>query len=199
MSVIILASQSEIRSELLRRVGLAFEVRPARIDEDAVREAMEVEAAPPRDIADILAEQKALKVSRRLPEALVIGSDQVLALDKEIIAKPETREEAAEQLNQLSGRDHRLLTAAVVAEAGRAQWRVVTEARLWMKPLSASFIEAYLDRNWPDVSSSVGAYKLEAEGPRLFQRITGDHFTILGLPLLEICAYLELRGVLTDG
>lgn len=198
MPVVILASQSEIRAELLRRVRLPFETAPARIDEAAIRQGMEAEGAAPRDVADVLAEQKALKLSARGPEALVIGCDQVLAFDGQILAKPTSREDAAAQLNALSGTDHRLITAAVIAEAGRPQWRVVTEARLWMKPLSSAFIEAYLDRNWPDVGSSVGAYKLEAEGPRLFQRITGDHFTILGLPLLELCAYLELRGVFGD-
>ena len=195
MSVIILASQSEIRADLLRRVHLAFETRPARIDEGALRAGMEAEGAPPRDVADMLAEQKALKLSRREPEAMVIGCDQVLAFDGQILGKPESRDAAAAQMAQLAGRDHRLITAAVIAEAGRPTWRVVTEARLWMKPLTPDFIDAYLERNWPDVATSVGGYKLEAEGPRLFQRITGDHFTILGLPLLELCAYLELRGM----
>lgn len=195
MPVTILASQSTIRSDLLQRVGLVFEAQPARIDEDAIRSAMEAENAPPRDIADVLAEQKALKLSSRYPEALVIGCDQVLAADAGILAKPDNRAEAAAQLAGLAGRDHRLLTAAVIAEGGRPVWRVVTEARLWMKPLTPAFIDAYLDRNWPEVADSVGAYKLEQEGPRLFQRITGDHFTILGLPLLELCAYLDARGV----
>ena len=156
---------------------------------------MEAEGAPPRDVADMLAEQKALKLSRREPEAMVIGCDQVLALDGQILGKPENKEAAAAQMALLSGRDHRLITAAVIAEAGRPTWRVVTEARLWMKPLTPDFIDAYLSRNWPDVATSVGGYKLEAEGPRLFQRITGDHFTILGLPLLELCGYLEQRGM----
>lgn len=198
MAEIILASQSQIRADLLHRVGVSFDVKPARIDEDSIRDAMEAEGAPPRDIADVLAEQKALKLSGRRPGAMVIGADQVLALDGKIMAKPVDRNEAGDHLKRLRGRDHQLLTACVIAEAGRPQWRVVTEARLWMKPFSDKFIEAYLDRNWPDVGSSVGAYKLETEGPRLFQRITGDHFTILGLPLLELCAYLEVRGILTD-
>ncbi len=198
MTTLILASQSEIRSELLRRVGLRFEAHPARIDEATIRASMEAEDARPRDIADVLAEQKALKLAGRYPEAMVIGCDQVLALEGEIISKPESKEEAAVQLARLSGRSHRLLTAAVIVEGARPQWRVVTEAQLWMKPLTETFIDSYLDRNWPDVASSVGAYKLEAEGPRLFQRITGDHFTILGLPLLELCTYLELRGVFLD-
>jgi len=198
MAEIILASQSQIRADLLRRIGVAFEVQPARIDEDSIRKAMEAEGAPPRDIADVLAEQKALKLSGRRPNAMVIAADQVLALDGKILAKPIDRNEAGDQLKRLNGQDHRLLTACVVAEAGRPQWRVVTEARLWMKPLSDKFIDAYLERNWPDVASSVGAYKLEAEGPRLFQRITGNHFTILGLPLLELCSYLEMRGILID-
>lgn len=196
MTVTILASQSEIRASLLRQIGLDFEARPARIDEAGIRHAMEAEGAPPRDIADVLAEQKAIKLSGRNPDAFVIGSDQVLNFNGKILSKPADRDEAARQLNDLSGHDHKLITAAVIAQAGQPQWRVITQAQLWMKPLSSAFIDAYLERNWPDVASSVGGYKLEAEGARLFQRITGDHFTILGLPLLEICAYLETRGVL---
>lgn len=198
MTDILLASQSPIRADLLTRVGLRFDTAPARIDEDAIRTGMTAEGAPPRDIADVLAEQKALKMSRKQPAALVIGSDQVLAFEGEILAKPETRDAAAEQLTCLAGKEHRLITACVIAQEAKAQWRVVTEARLWMKPLTATFIESYLTRNWPDVGDSVGAYKLEAEGPRLFQRISGDHFTILGLPLLELCNYLELRGAFDD-
>lgn len=196
MARTILASKSEIRATLLRQIGLAFEAMPARIDEGAIRASMQVEGAPARDIADILAEQKSLKLSGRHPEAFVIGCDQVLSLGDKILSKPESREIAAAQLAELSGHDHKLLTAAVISQDGRPQWRVVTEARLWMKPLSTEFIQGYLDRNWPDVGSSVGAYKLEEEGARLFQRISGDHFTILGLPLLEVCGYLETRGVL---
>lgn len=198
MPDLILASQSPIRAELLTRVGLRFETAPARIDETAIKDAMLAEAAPPRDIADILAEQKALKLSRKHPEALVIGSDQVLAFDGQILSKPDTRDACTAQLTQLSGQEHRLITGCVVAMEGKPQWRVVTVARLWMKPLTAAFIDAYLDRNWPDVGESVGGYKLEAEGPRLFERIQGDHFTILGLPLMELCSYLELRGAFQD-
>ncbi|MBF9029332.1 septum formation protein Maf [Rhodobacterales bacterium HKCCE3408] len=198
MPRLVLASGSTIRADLLTRIGLTFEVMPARIDEAAIRDSMLAEGAPPRDIADALAEQKALKIARKDAELRVIGCDQILALGGVILSKPEGREGAAAQLRQLAGREHRLITACVVAEEARPVWRVVTEARLWMKPLSESFIEAYLNRNWPEVSDSVGAYKLEQEGPRLFERISGDHFTILGLPLLELCAYLERRGEFVD-
>ncbi|MBF9035945.1 septum formation protein Maf [Rhodobacterales bacterium HKCCE2091] len=198
MTRIVLASASPIRAELLTRVGLTFDTRPARVDEDAVRRGMEAEGAPPRDIADALAELKAVKVSGLEPGALVIGSDQVLAHDGAILTKPETRDAAEAQLRRLAGTEHRLVTAAVIAVDGQPQWRAVTVARLTMKPLTDRAISSYLGRNWPGVSGCVGGYKLEEEGPRLFQRITGDYFTILGLPLLELCAYLETRGEFED-
>ncbi|MEM9318683.1 MAG: Maf family protein [Pseudomonadota bacterium] len=198
MASVILASGSSIRATLLHRIGLSFAVQPARIDEEALRRAMQAENASGRDIADQLAAQKAVKVSLKAPGALVIGCDQILLLDREVISKPATLAAAAAQLEMLAGREHRLISAAVIAEDGVQTWRAVTEAKLAMKPLTGRFIEAYLSRNWPGVADSVGAYKLEEEGPRLFRRITGDTFTILGLPLLELCSYLETRGVLHD-
>ena len=198
MAHVVLASGSAIRAHLLRQIGLRFEVVRPKVDEQAVKEAMQHERARARDIADALAELKAIKVSASNPGALVIGSDQVLVHEGQIFNKPETRKDAEDQLAELSGKEHRLLTAAVIAEDGQPQWRVIGEARLTMKALTDQFIARYLDRNWPDVSDSVGAYKLEAEGARLFSRITGNHFTILGLPLLELCGYLELRGVFED-
>lgn len=194
MTRLILASGSPIRAELLRRVGLCFDIEKPRVDEDSLKASLEAAATSPRDIADALAEMKAVRISAKHPGALVLGSDQVLAHDGKVFSKAATRDEAAAQLRMLAGREHRLITAAVIAENGRPVWRVVTEARLWMKPLSEARIEAYLTRNWPGVAECVGHYKLEEDGPRLFQRITGDYFTILGLPLLELCSYLETRG-----
>ena len=191
---IILASASEIRATLLRNAGLNVEVSPARIDEDAIKLALQAEDAPPRDIADTLAEMKARKVSLGRPDALVLGCDQVLQIDKECLSKPTSQEDAVAQLRRLRGKTHKLLSAAVLYNAGEPQWRFVGEVRLTMHTLSDGFIEDYVARNWDSIRYSVGGYKLEEEGARLFSRVNGDYFTVLGLPLLDLLSYLSLRG-----
>lgn len=191
---LLLASASPIRLQLLAAAGLAVTALPARIDETAIRRALEAEKAMPRDIADALAEMKARKLADRHPTALVLGCDQVLAFHKSILGKPQTLSEARTQLIALRGHTHVLLSAAVLYDAGRPIWRHVSEARLAMRDFSDSYLDAYLSRNWPAVSGSVGAYMLESEGVRLFSSITGDYFTILGLPLLPLLAYLGTRG-----
>lgn len=191
---LVLASSSGIRRQMLENAGVSFEVSLPRVDEDAVRQSLLAEAASPRDIADALAELKARKVSTRMPEALVLGCDQVLSFDGQIMAKPSSRDAAEQQLRQLRGARHQLLSAAVIYEDGQPLWRFVGTVRLQMRDFSDSFLTAYLDRNWPDISNSVGGYKLESEGVRLFTRVDGDYFTVLGMPLLEILSYLTLRG-----
>lgn len=191
---LVLASSSGIRRQMLENAGVSFEVSLPRVDEDAVRQSLLAEAASPRDIADALAELKARKVSTRMPEALVLGCDQVLSFDGQIMAKPVSRDDAEQQLRQLRGARHQLLSAAVIYEDGQPIWRFVGTVRLQMRDFSDSFLSAYLDRNWPDISNSVGGYKLESEGVRLFTRVDGDYFTVLGMPLLEILSYLTLRG-----
>ena len=193
---LVLASGSEIRQQLLRNAGVTFDVQPARVDEVSLREAMQAEAAPPRDIADALAEMKARKVGMRDTGALVLGCDQVLAHRGDILGKPENLEEAKNQLLQLRGDTHQLLSAAVIYEDGAPVWRHVGVVRLTMKAFSDEYLETYLQRNWDSIRHSVGGYKLEEEGVRLFSQVQGDYFCVLGLPLLELLAFLGLRGVI---
>ncbi|WP_400084607.1 Maf family protein [Yoonia sp. R78084] len=193
---IILASGSEIRAQLLKNAGLDFDVSVARVDEDAVRASLLAESASPRDIADTLAELKAQRVAARHPDALVIGCDQVLALGPQIFNKPETPAEALSQLQSLRGQKHQLLSAAVIYGEGKPLWRHVGVVRLHMRDASDAYLADYVALNWDSIRHSVGAYKLEEEGVRLFTRIEGDYFTVLGLPLLELLSYLTLRGTL---
>ena len=191
---LILASGSKVRAELLRRAGLDFQTIPGRIDEDAVRAGHLADGGSPRDLADLLSELKARKVSDKHSGALVIGADQILECDGRVYGKAETRAEAAEHLRTLSGRMHRLLSAAVVCRDGVPLWRHVGQVRLMMHALSPAFIDSYLERNWPSVSEAVGCYKIEEEGVRLFSSIEGDFFHILGLPLIELLTWLHIRG-----
>jgi septum formation protein len=191
---LILASQSAARIDMLRAAGVPFEAEAARVDEAAVKAALVAEGAPPRDVADALAELKARKVAMRHPDRLVLGADQVLALGQETLDKPRTLEEAGEHLRRLRGRSHQLLSAAVICEEGRPVWRQVGCARLTMRPFSDAFLDDYLQREGDALLEVVGAYRLEALGSQLFSRVEGDYFSILGLPLLELLAYLRVRG-----
>jgi septum formation protein len=191
---IILASGSSIRQTLLRNAGVSFDVVIPRLDEDSIKRALQAEAAKPRDIADALAEGKAAKVSNKQPEALVLGCDQVLDFGGALGSKPESREDARKQLLLMRGKTHSLFSAAVIYHEARPLWRHIGQVRLTMRAFSDKWLDGYLDRNWDSINSAVGGYKLEEEGVRLFSRIEGDYFNVLGLPLMEILSYLTLSG-----
>ncbi|HAB37784.1 MAG TPA: septum formation protein Maf [Rhodobacteraceae bacterium] len=199
MSVpLILASGSDMRSQLMRNAGLAYTVIIPRIDEQNIKDALVAEGAHPRDIADALAEIKARKVSSNYNDAMTIGCDQILSIDGSILSKPVSIDAARDQLRALRAKRHMLLSAAVVYHEGKPIWRHVGQVRLRMRNVSDAYIDDYVDRNWDDIKSAVGSYKLESEGVRLFDSIEGDYFHVLGMPLLELLAFLTLRGVI-DG
>ncbi len=191
---LLLASGSEVRLRLLQNAGLAVTARPARVDEAAIRAALQAEGASPRNVADTLAEMKARKIAERERGALVLGCDQILDLEGQLLSKPESPAMARTQLAQLSGKTHRLLSAAVLYDVARPVWRHVGVARLSMRHLSDAWIASYVDRNWDSIRHSIGGYLLEEEGVRLFSAIEGDYFTILGLPLIPLLNAMVARG-----
>jgi septum formation protein len=193
---LLLASTSPVRLQMLRAAGLTVDAVAPRVDESSVRDALVAEGAHPRDIADALAEMKARKVADKHPDTLVLGCDQVLALDSEIFAKPETPAEAREHLRQLRGKTHKLFSAIVAYENATPVWRHVGEACLTMHQISDAYLDGYVIRNWDSIRHSVGCYKIEEEGVRLFSAVSGDHFTILGLPLLPLLAWMGTRGMI---
>jgi septum formation protein len=186
---LILASQSHARKMLLANAGIEFEAFPADIDERAVQRDSGLTA--PGGIASLLAREKALFVSAQKPGRYVVGADQTLALGNKRFSKPSGRAQAAEQLHALAGNTHELHSAVAVARESKILFSEVTVARMSMRALNRAEIEAYLDMAGEAVTSSVGAYQLEGLGVHLFERIAGDHFTILGLPLLPLLAFLR--------
>jgi septum formation protein len=199
MTELVLASASRTRQLLLTAAGVPFTIDAAAIDEDETKQSLRAEQAPPRAVAETLAELKARRVAHRHAGALVLGCDQVLALGLEsgaaILDKPGDRAAAADQLRTLSGRSHRLISAAVVVRDGRMLWHHADMAELTMRPLSETFIDRYLAAAGDTVVQSVGSYRLEGLGAQLFASVRGDYFTILGLPLLPLLAFLREHGV----
>lgn len=191
---LILASGSDIRAQLLRQAGVAHTVERPRVDEDMIKQSMLAETASPRDIADALAEMKARKISDKHPRALVLGCDQVLDHRGTLMSKPTDPDDAIRQLQLLRGDRHSLLSAAVIYEDGKPIWRHIGQVRLRMRKISDAYLTDYVTRNWDSIQHTVGCYKLEEEGVRLFSGIEGDYFHVLGMPLLELLNYLTLRG-----
>ncbi len=195
--MIILASTSASRQQMLRAAGVSFEAVASHVDEQELTASLLHDKMSPRDIADALAEAKAVKVSRRFPGALVLGSDTVLSYsDNQMLDKPASRAAVAQHLQILSGRSHHLISAAVMAQDGKAVWRAIETPKLTMRPLSDAYIADYVSKVGDVVLGSVGAYHLEGLGAQLFSQIEGDYFSILGLPLLAVLDYLRLRKIL---
>ena len=197
-TALLLASASPIRLTLLRNAGLSVSAQPARIDEDAVRASLAVDRAKARDVADTLAELKARKLADRNPTALVLGCDQVLEFGDQSWSKPADLPQARSQLQILRGKSHHLHSALVLYHDAKPIWRHIGSAKLTMADHSDAYLDAYLSRNWPQVAGCVGAYQIEGEGIRLFSAVEGDYFTILGLPLLPLLAFLSLRGFIAS-
>ena len=195
---IILASTSTIRQDLLKNAGVEFNAVAPRVDEEMIRDSLLANNASPRDIADQLAEAKARKVASKHPNAMVLACDQILQIGDTILNKPKTKDEAHAQLTRLVGQSHRLISAAVVYENLKPVWRTIGVVKLHMRTPSPEYLDSYIERNWDSIRFSVGGYKLEEEGARLFHKIEGDYFNVLGIPLLDVLAYFTLRGVI-DG
>ena len=188
-SPLILASQSSARKTLLANAGLKFETITADIDERGIQAASKL--SNPREIGLLLAREKAKAVSAHRPGSYVIGADQTLALGERLFNKPAGRVQALAQLRDLAGHSHELNSAIAVAHDGKIVFEDVSVARMTMRPMSEGELSAYLDAAGDAVTASVGAYQLEGLGIHLFERIEGDHFTILGLPLLPLLAFLR--------
>jgi septum formation protein len=195
MSGLVLASASQVRARVLEQAGVAFDIRPAQVDEDSVKDALLAAGAPLRDIADALAELKAKRISVSLPDALVLGADQVLAFEGELISKCSSLDEAQTLLRRLRGRKHELISALVLARAGGPIWRTVESASLWIRDFSDRFLEEYLSAEGEEILKGVGCYRLEGRGSQLFARVEGDYFTVLGLPLVPLLGALRQHGI----
>jgi Nucleotide-binding protein implicated in inhibition of septum formation len=195
--MIVLASQSASRRALLEAAGVPFEALSPGVDEEAAKDALRADGLNARQLADALAELKALRVSRRVPGGLVLGCDQTLSVeDGTMIDKAQDRADATRILKLLSGKAHHLHSAAVIALNGEAIWRHIERVKMTVRPLSDAFIAAYLDGDWEQLRWCVGCYRIEGPGAQLFAKVEGSQFAIQGLPLLPLLDFLRVRGVL---
>lgn len=190
---IVLASSSAIRRALLSQAGLDFAVVPPAIDEAPIEAA---HAGEDFELALALAEAKAAEVSARQDDAWVIGADSVVSVAGRRFAKPADRAEAADHLRAFSGKPIRLVSSVALARGGTVEWNHIADAVLNVRPLSEDFIHSYLDAEWPQVAACVGVFRMEGRGVTLFDEVEGDHFTILGLPLLPLLGALRARGLM---
>jgi septum formation protein len=192
----VLASASATRARLLDAAGMPVAQRPATVDELALKESLQAEGASAGDAAIALAELKAQQIARHMPEAIVLGADQILTCAGRWFDKPQDRAEARAQLGALAGKRHELATAVVAFRGGVRVWHHLAVARLWLRPCSPGFLDAYLDAVSDAALTSIGAYQIEHLGAQLLARIEGDHFAVLGLPVLEVLEFLRQQGVL---
>jgi septum formation protein len=196
VSRVLLASASATRAGLLKAAGVDFDVVASGVDEAPIKAALLADGSDPAEIASRLAEAKALSASMAYPDDLVVGADQTLEFEGRLFDKAGSIAEARERLAELRGRTHLLHAAVVGARAGRPLWSETVTTRLTMRDVSDPFLDAYLARNADVALWSVGAYALEGEGVQLFERIEGDYFAVLGLPLLGLLAHLRDQGLL---
>jgi len=193
---LILASGSAIRRQILDGAGLDYEIITRPVDEAAIKEAMLAENARLRDIADALAEAKAMRVSRQ-EAGLVIGADQIMVMDNTLFDKPNSLDDARERLISMRGKKHELIGAVVICENGAPVWRHMCKTKLWVRDFSNAFLDWYIETEGQALMKSVGAYRFEGPGSQLFEKVEGDFFAILGLDLLPVLDYLRTRGVVT--
>jgi len=194
---LVLASKSKARLAMLTAAGVAVEAISPNVDEDALKDGLKSEGVTARNLADALAEAKAVRLSGRIGAGMVLGADQVLALeDGTMLDKPADPADAVAQLKLLSGKKHKLFSAAVIAEQGVPVWRHIDIATLSVRMLGDQFIEQYVEAEWDNIRYCVGCYEIEGRGAQLFSAINGSQFTIMGLPLLHLLDYLRIRGIL---
>ena len=193
---IILASKSQIRSLLLEKAGIEFSTVDPAIDEKEVKLSYISNNYPTRDIADVLADMKARKISNRFPDSIVIGCDQILDFNSKILSKAQDQDELFHQLKQLQGNQHKLHSACVVYKAQKPEWRFIGSVSMTMRNLSDRYISRYVQDNWDDIKHSVGGYQMENSGISLFSKIDGDYFSVLGLPIIQLIDHLLNRGVI---
>ena len=180
----------------MESAGVAVETMAPNVDEDALKDGLKADGVTARNLADALAEAKAVRLSGRIGSGLVLGGDQVLALeDGTMLDKPSDKEEAKSHLQRMSGTKHKLFSAAAIAEQGSVVWRHIDIATMTMRTLSEEFVEQYVEHEWDDIRHCVGCYEIEGRGAQLFSEIKGSHFTIMGLPLLHLLDYLRVREI----